>query len=88
MPFTQSKKMTPKQRKEFDPSTFAGKFATKLKSLREKKKLTVQELAEVSGIPLQTLYCWESADRCPVNEQILDLAEALETKPGTLIPGR
>ena len=77
-----------RKRKEIDLTTFSGKFAARLKQLREKKKLSVDELAKDSGVPFQTLHRWESGDRCPINEQLLDVADSLGVKPGTLIPGR
>jgi ribosome-binding protein aMBF1 (putative translation factor) len=72
-------------RKAVDTSTYTGRFAVRVRSLREKAGMSVEELSEVSGIPLQTLHKWESADRCPVNEQILLLAEALHVKVARLV---
>jgi len=80
--------MNPKPRKAIVAEGFKRAFAERLKKLRERKKLTVEQLAEQSGIPRTTLFCWEAATRCPVNEQLLGLAEALGVKPGTLIPDR
>ena len=72
-------------RKAVDTSTYEGRFAVRLRTLREKAKLSVEELSEATGIPLQTLYAWESAFRCPVNEHILLVAEALKIKVARLV---
>jgi transcriptional regulator with XRE-family HTH domain len=74
-----------RKRKEVDTSTYEGRFAVRLKTLREKTGLSVLELSEQTGIPFQTLFSWESADRCPVNEQILLVAEALNIKVSRLV---
>jgi len=76
-----------RKRKEIDTTTFSGKFAARLKQLREKKKMSVEELAERTGIPHPTLYRWESGDRCPVNEQIFLVASVLEIKVSRLLDG-
>ena len=73
-------------RKAVDTSTYTGRFAVRLKSLREKAGLSVDELAELSGIPRTTLFNWESADRTPINDDLLKVAEALEVNIRTLIP--
>ena len=78
--------MAPKPRKTFDSESFSGKFAIIIKSLRDKNKMSVEELAEKSGIPTPTIYKWEAADRCPINEQLLDLAKALDVDVAELIP--
>ena len=74
-----------RKRKEVDTSTYGGRFAVRLKMLREKKKMTIEELAELTGIPQTTLYRWENGDRCPVNEQVFLVTEALEIKPSRLL---
>ena len=80
-----TKAMSPRLRKEIDTSTYTGRFAARLKALREKAGMSVEEVAEKTGIPFQTLYRWESGDRCPVNEQILQVANALNIKVSRLI---
>ena len=73
-------------RKEVDTSTYAGKFAVHIKALREKRKLSVQELAEKSGLNISTLYYWESATASPLIDQLPTLADALGVKIGRLFP--
>ena len=80
------KNMSPRPRKEIDTSTYTGRFAVRLKSLREKAGLSVDELAEKSGIPRLTLYRWEHANRTPSFEELPILAEYLGITVRTLMP--
>ena len=73
-------------RKAVNTDTYTGRFAVRLKSLREKAGLSVDELAEKSGIPAQTLYCWERSSRTPAIDRFPELAEALEVSIRTLLP--
>ena len=73
-------------RKKVDTSTYTGRFAVRLKTLREKAGLSVEQLAEKSGIPVQTLYKWESGQAAPAIDRFLELAEALKIKTRTLLP--
>ncbi len=54
--------------------------------LREKAGLSVDELAEVTGIPKATLGRWERCDGSPVDETLPTLAEALGVEVRTLLP--
>lgn len=78
--------MNPRKRKEIDQESFTGRFAVRLKTLREKAGLTVEELGEQSGIPYKTLYRWEAASRSPSIDRFPQLAEALGVKVRTLLP--
>jgi len=73
-------------RKEIDTSTYEGRFAERLKALREKAGLTVEELAERSGIPDKTLYKWESGTNSPNIDRFPELAKTLGVEPRTLLP--
>ena len=73
-------------RKEVDTSTYTGRFAVRLKSLREKAGMSVDELAEQSGIPKRTLWNWESGEKIPGIEQFPQLAESLGVTIRTLMP--
>ena len=57
-------------RKEIDTETYAGRFAARLTELREKKKLTAEEMAVLLEVSDQAIYYWESGRRQP---HILDL---------------
>ena len=78
--------MAARRRKEVDTSTYEGRFAARLKELREKAKLTVEELAEKSGIPDKTLYSWEAATHMPTVVKLPELARALKVKIRNLLP--
>jgi transcriptional regulator with XRE-family HTH domain len=78
--------MTPRQRKPIDTSTYEGRFALRLKALREKTGMSVDELAETSGIPRTTLYNWESGINQPLVGQLPKLAEAVNVSVRTLLP--
>ncbi|GHT25259.1 hypothetical protein FACS189419_10110 [Planctomycetales bacterium] len=74
-------------RKEVDTSTYTGRFAERLKKLREKSGLTVEELAEKSGVPRTTIYNWESLTRTPsIDDNLLLISEALGVKVRNLLP--
>ena len=73
-------------RKAVDTSTYTGRFAERLKMLREKTGMSVDELAEASGVSRTTLFCWESADRTPVNDDLLKVAKALGVNVRTILP--
>ena len=73
-------------RKEVDVSTFEGRFAVRLRTLRDKAKLTVPELAERTGFPRTTLFNWESGIVEPPLKAYPILAEAFGIKVRTLLP--
>lgn len=78
--------MNPKPRKEIDTSTYTGRFAERLRTLREKKGLSIKELADKTGISDRTLYSWESAEFSPSIEQLPLIAESLGVKISKLLP--
>jgi len=71
--------MTP-ARKEPDANTYSGRFAIRLKQLREKAGLTVPELAERVGISAKTIYNWESGRSEPCQNYYPILSESLGLK--------
>ena len=73
-------------RKPVDTSTYTGRFAVRLKMLREKAGLTVEELAEASGIPTRTLWNWESDTKIAGIDRLPQLAPALGVTVRTLMP--
>jgi len=70
-------KAVPRQRKEVDTSTFEGRFAVRLRTLREKAGFSVDALAEATGLPMRTLYDWESTKSSPPVKYLPLLAETL-----------
>lgn len=75
-----------RKRKEIDLNTYEGRFAFRLRVLREGRDMTIEELAEKTGIPVGTLYDWESARYSPTVEKLPILALALETSVRMLLP--
>jgi transcriptional regulator with XRE-family HTH domain len=65
---------------EPDTETYAGRFAVRLRSLREKAKLTPEEVAEKLGVSLSTIYSWERGFTFPKPEQLLLLMVILDLK--------
>ena len=57
--------MAARQRKPVDTETYEGRFATRLRMLREKAKLTVEQAASELGIVPTAIYGWESAYHQP-----------------------
>jgi len=82
--------MTPK-RKEPDQSTYAGRFAARLRALREKKGLTVEEMVDLMqhhGFRLSVMgyYTWERATRQINLNAIPAIAKALGVSIRVLFP--
>jgi transcriptional regulator with XRE-family HTH domain len=68
-----------------DETTYAGRFAARLKTLRENTGLTAQEFGdnlyfEGRKIPLNTYYNWESGRYPPPLNALPVLADALKLK--------
>lgn len=59
-------------------------FPENLYKLRKEKGLSQKKLAEMAGLSQAAIYYWEKGERKPKSEQLLKLAEALETLPGDL----
>jgi transcriptional regulator with XRE-family HTH domain len=73
-------------RKEVDTSTYAGRFAVQLKAIREKKKLTIKDVAEQSGIPTTTIYAWEEGRNTPTVEKLAVLSQTFSISVPKLMP--
>ena len=73
-------------RKEPDITMYTGRFAARLRMLRKKAGLTVEEMVDKTGIPAQTLYSWEQGKYTPPMETYPLLAETLGVKVRTLLP--
>lgn len=72
-------------RKPVDESTYSGRFAARLRELREKRGLTVQEAAESISkagyqIAERGYYSWESHKNQPPLDAFPALAEAFSLK--------
>ena len=74
-----------------DPSpemlaTFSGRFAVRLRMLRERAGLTIEDLVDAIGVPQPTLYHWEAGHSKPPIEMFPHLAKAFGIKVRTLLP--
>ena len=78
--------MSPRPRNEVNTNTYSGRFATRLRTLREEAGLTVVELAEKTGIPKRTIFNWESGRCAPPVESFPKLAEMFGIEVRTLLP--
>jgi len=74
------KKNMARPRKEIDTSTYTGRFAARLKMLRERAGLSVEEVSEHVGVTINTVYHWEKAHSFPKCEQLPLIAEVLKLK--------
>jgi transcriptional regulator with XRE-family HTH domain len=77
--------MTPIKR-EADLSTYAGRFAARLRELREKAGLSQAELAEKTGSKQRSVSNWETGTAQPSFNQLPLLADALKTSVRNLMP--
>lgn len=67
-------------RKEPDLSTYAGRFAVRLRTLREKAKMTPEQVAEKLGVSYVTVYSWETGEKMPRIQNLPEIAKALNVK--------
>lgn len=67
--------MTPPKR-EPDLTTYAGRFAARLRELRQAAGLTQKEAAERLGFPQQVISRWETGERSPSLKQYPAIAKA------------
>ena len=73
-------------RKEPDTSTYSGRFAVRLRALREKAGMTVEEVADATGIPFKTYYNWEASRSLPSIDKLPDIAEVFGVEIRTILP--
>lgn len=77
--------MSPMPLKEPDNDSFAGRLAARLRSLRERCKLTAEEATEAISkagykISVPTLYRWEQGGTSPHIESFPAIAQAYKLK--------
>ena len=78
--------MSPRPRKAVDSSTYEGRFAMRLKQLREKAGLMPEEVAEAVGVDQRTIYRWESGKFDPQIRHLPLLAAKFGIEVRTLLP--
>jgi transcriptional regulator with XRE-family HTH domain len=75
------------KKKPADLSSYSGRFAARLRELREKAGLSVEDAAGALGVSLRTYYSWESGEYAPPLNKLPDLATTLNLKTvGGLFP--
>ena len=75
------KSMT-RTRKPVDAGTYEGRFAVRMRQLREKAKLTHEDVAEALGVTVFSIYNWESGRHFPSISLFPQLAELYKLKRG------
>lgn len=84
--FKRSYKMTPK-RKEPDLSTYPGRCGARLRMLRERKKLTAEEMASALGVSYRAIYRWEGGESDPPFRLLPQIAMLLGLRsPRNILP--
>ena len=79
--------MSARPRKEIDLSTYEGRFAARLKELREKAKLSPEQVAAALGVKLRIIYCYEDGTHAPHVSTYPALAELYKLKKiNSLLP--
>ena len=73
---------------EPNKTTYSGRFAARLRSLRERADLTIEDMVAKTGFPQRTIYRWEAGYRMPPVDAYPILAEALGVKVRTLLPDK
>ena len=77
--------------KPVDESTYAGRFAARLRKLRENAGLTGEEMADAitkAGYkcPKRTYYDWEACESQPPMNALPFIAQALQIQIRTIFP--
>ena len=74
-------------RKEPDKTTYSGRFAIRLRRLREDAGLTHEQIANSLGVTVTTYYRWESGENFPKPDLLPIISKALGLKKTrTLMP--
>ena len=73
-------------RKEVDTSTYSGRFAVRLRALRDKTGMSADEFAEKHGFNRATYYSWEIGYATPSFDKLPEIAKAFGISVRTLIP--
>jgi ribosome-binding protein aMBF1 (putative translation factor) len=66
-------KMSPRQPREPDLKTYAGRVANKLRTMREDRGWSVEQTAEYLKIPASTLYAYERGKAGGGNDMPLNM---------------
>ena len=66
--------------------TFTGRFAARLRELREKAKMSRNELADAIGVKMSAIANWENDINMPTLDKLPLIADALKTSVRNLLP--
>ena len=77
--YTERHYMSP-ARKEPDTRIYSGRFAARLRMLREKAGVTQEDVAVKLGITVRTVYKWEQGVHFPTPDQLPLLKELFGLK--------
>lgn len=77
--------MTP-AKKEPNMETFAGRFAARLRELRERAGLSRADVANAVGVAPSAISNWENAISFPSVEKFPQIAAALKTSVRNVLP--
>lgn len=72
--------------KQPDLTTYAGRFAAKLRARRIKLKLSVEDVAAQCGVVVSGWYHWENGKHSPSIAVLPQIAAALQCKIKALLP--
>lgn len=67
------------------PDTFVGRIGQRIRTRRERKKLTVESAAAAAGVAVPTWYHWEAGRHLQV-DRLPAIAAALSCKVRDLVP--
>ncbi len=75
-------------RKPSEPQldSFAGRFAARIRELREKRGKDPEQIAEMLGVAVTTYRGWENGSRVPSIAIFPELAESLGVSVRSLLP--
>ncbi len=73
-------------RRDPDLNTYSGRFALRVRTLREACGLTAKEVAEQMGISVRTYYGWEAGERDISIDYIPMLAKCFKVAIRDLMP--
>lgn len=80
-------------KRKLDTSTYTGRLAKRLTTLREAAGFSVEDFAKAvtkAGYPIKepTVYSWEQGRSSPHVEAFPAVAKVLKTTPGEILPPR
>lgn len=75
-----------RRRVEPNLKTYSGRVAARVRALRDKRGWAAEDLAKKIGVPVKTLYSYESGDRVISPDLYPNLAEAFGMSVRAFLP--